>query len=169
VPIERFRNKKIRHARSDIALFPERRPTLTVWEKRCWKKPDLNFTSRQTSKRNDKICTCTSSAWDVDQGIMLLDHAALVVAPALKDYSVNATTAEIHAPLTVGVLRVPYCHARQRPADCRVAISAKHLTSTWRTSCTATLSVACEMTELPVVSAAGSRHNAIRASLVMKT
>ena len=99
-------------------------------------------------QRNDKICTCTSSAWDVDQGIMLLDHAALVVAPALKDYSVNATTAEIHAPLTVGVLRVPYCHARQRPADCRVAISAKHLTSTWRTSCTSMLSVACsEMTE----------------------
>lgn len=71
-PIERFRNKKIRHARSDVALFPERSPTFTVWEKRCWKKPDLNFTSRQTSKRNDKICTCTSSAWDVDQGIMAL-------------------------------------------------------------------------------------------------
>lgn len=28
------------------------------------------------------------------------------------------------------------------------------------------LSSACEMTEMPVVSAAGSRHNAIRASLV---
>jgi hypothetical protein len=51
-------------------------------------KTRFEFHLGQTSKRNDKICTCTSSAWDVDQGIMLLDHAALVVASAAKDYSV---------------------------------------------------------------------------------
>lgn len=78
-----------------------------------------------------------------------------------------ATTAEIHAPLTVGVLRVPYCRARQRLADCRVAISAKHLTSTGRAWCTSQLSAACsEMTEQPVVSAAGSRHDAYCLPLV---
>lgn len=118
-------------------------------------KTRFEFHSRQTSKRNDKICTCISSAWDVDQGILLLDHVALVVASCLLGITQRsiATTAEIHIRCNSSACAVPVkavtpAAFEAKIADCRVAISAKHLTSTWRTSCTSMLSVACsEMTE----------------------
>lgn len=64
-----------------------------------------------------------------------------------------ATTAEIHLRCNSSACAVPVkavtpAAFEAKIADCRVAISAKHLTSTWRTLMSSLLSVACsEMTE----------------------
>lgn len=82
-----------------MTSFLERSPTLTVWEKRCWKKPDLNFTQGKHQSATARFALASPRRGTLTKVSWLLDHVALVVASAVKDYSVNATTAEIHLRL----------------------------------------------------------------------
>ena len=71
-----------------MTSFLERSPTLTVWEKRCWKKPDLNFTQGKHQSATTRFALVLPRRGTLTKVSWLLDHVALVVASAVKDYSV---------------------------------------------------------------------------------
>ena len=146
-----------------MTSFLERRHRLSrLGKKDAGKKPSSGFHSGSHLICNDKTCTCTSSAWDVDQGIMALRSRCLScgilplgitqgrLPPLLRFMSADGGEFCGFRTVTLG-----------RDCGCRVAISAKHLTSTGRAVCTSQLSVACsEMTEVSRLRFDCDRHDA---------